>query len=199
MEVRQSDRPDMTRDLSADGEICRESADGSYRYLLGRPSTGGKNVIVVGVNPSKAGLGRSDRTMEIVIKTCECLGWDGYMMVNLYPLRCGNPADLPREAAPRAVEENARALRGLASSSMRHADVWAAWGDAILTRPYLVEGLRQIVTAFAEAGNDSMWFSMGPLTAAGNPRHPYQRTEAMRPYHFQPEQFDVEGYLSRIG
>ena len=57
------------------------------RYLLGQP--GKNNLLVFGVNPSTASAGENnlDPTIRKVRKVAEAEGFDGWIMVNLYPKR----------------------------------------------------------------------------------------------------------------
>lgn len=56
---------------------------GRLRYVLSKP---GKNVLfVIGVNPSTANEEKPDPTMRKVIGFAEVNGFDGFVMLNLYP------------------------------------------------------------------------------------------------------------------
>ncbi|GEM_PF-5358478 len=187
---------------AADGTVCRESCDGkSCRYILGKPSKTGDNIIVIGANPSSAGLVKSDQTMDNIVKTVARLGAKGYVVLNLWPDRSGNPDLLPNEAeASRAVMgENLRAFADvLAKPYMKEAGVWAAWGGLIEKRPYMVESLRLIVAIFKGSGHRGNWFQMGESTKDGHPRHPNPRIKKpeLLPWNMQPRKFDVDEYLA---
>lgn len=198
---------DITADISideegTDGTICRKSYDGkTCRYILGKPSEHGDNIIVIACNPSKASLTEPDDTMDNIVETVGLLGADGYVVLNLYPARSGDPDQLPDEADERVLDENVRAFRDvLAMPFMKNANVWAAWGGLIRKRPYLAESLGRIVAAFKESGHQGEWFQMGEGTKDGHPRHPNPRIKRPEylPWNMQPNEFDVEAYLAGL-
>lgn len=61
--------------------------DGSdeCRFVLGK--FGERNLICVGLNPSRAEPGNYDPTMKRVENWASMHGYDGHIMVNLYPQR----------------------------------------------------------------------------------------------------------------
>lgn len=187
---------------STDGTICRESYDGkSCRYILGKPSKRGDNIIVIGANPSSANLAQTDPTMDNIVETVGRLGAKGYVVLNLYPARSGNPDLLPDEPDERVLDENLRAFADvLAKPYMRNANVWAAWGGLIKKRAYLAESLERIVATFRESGYQGTWFQMGEGTKDGHPRHPNPRVKRPEylPWNMQPNEFDVDGYLAKL-
>ncbi|MDE7117719.1 MAG: DUF1643 domain-containing protein [Bacteroidaceae bacterium] len=52
---------------------------------------GEKMLLVVGFNPSVADDKKIDKTMSFVLAIAEHNGYDGFAMVNLYPLRSTKP------------------------------------------------------------------------------------------------------------
>ena len=69
--------------------------DDEVRYVLGQP--GKNNLLVIGVNPSTATPDEPDPTIKKVMKITEDNGYDGWIMVNLYPQRSTNPKGMERE------------------------------------------------------------------------------------------------------
>ena len=57
---------------------------------------GEQMLYVFGVNPSTATDKKLDRTMQKVLGFAERNGFDGFAMMNLYPLRSTNPYALPK-------------------------------------------------------------------------------------------------------
>lgn len=138
------------------------------RFVLGKD--GDKKVYVIGLNPSTADREESDQTItrvkEIVSRSDE---YDGFVMVNLYPLRSTDPTQLPHIPDKALFDQNIEIIRKLVSSETSPI-FWAAWGDDITIRSYLVESfkaLRGIVTEF-----NGRWLHYGELTKDQNPRHP---------------------------
>ena len=62
------------------------------RYALG--SDNGKILYVIGVNPSVASASKLDPTVTNVKKFAELLGYDSFIMLNLYPQRATNPDNI---------------------------------------------------------------------------------------------------------
>ncbi|SCY69936.1 hypothetical protein SAMN02910292_02563 [Lachnospiraceae bacterium XBB2008] len=142
--------------------------DDEERYILGQP--GNYNILVFGVNPSTATPGENniDPTIRKVRKLVSEAGFDGWIMVNLYPLRATDPKELPKKANKKLIEKNIKVLQAVVKA-YRIARIWAAWGDIIDTRFYLGDALYDIQQ---ELVGDFEWYHRGSRTKAGNPRHP---------------------------
>ena len=142
--------------------------DDTERYILGQP--GKRNMLVFGVNPSTATPGDNniDPTIRKVRKLTAEGGYDGWIMVNLYPLRATDPKDLPPKEDKKMLEKNLKVLKALVKAY--HIDaIWAAWGNTIDTRFYLGDALNDIQK---ELEGDYQWYYRGAMTKDGNPRHP---------------------------
>lgn len=152
--------------------------DDEERYILGQP--GNRNLLIFGINPSTAAPGDNniDPTIRKVRKIAENDGFDGWIMVNIYPQRATDPKDLPKEADKKLLAKNIKVLKALAES-YRIDRVWAAWGNIIDTRYYLGEALYDIQEAL---DGDFFWYHKGTLTKDGNPRHPLYM-KATEPYN----------------
>lgn len=141
--------------------------DDKERYLLGEP--GSYNMLIFGINPSEASPGENnlDPTTRRVRKIAKEEGYDGWLIVNLYPLRDKNPDMLPDEPDKVLVENNLKVLEVL-EKNYTIGKIWAAWGDSIDNQFYLGDGLYDI----QEVISSDQWFYRGTMTKAGNPRHP---------------------------
>ena len=140
--------------------------DSHERYVLGQP--GKYNLLVFGVNPSTAVAGKDDPTIRKVRSVANHDGYDGWIMVNLYPIVSTDPNELPQEADEEIVKNNLAVINAVANSYSIGA-IWAAWGDLIDKRFYLGDGLFDIQQL---DGLDAQWYYRGTLTRKGNPRHP---------------------------
>lgn len=142
--------------------------DDTERYILGQP--GNRNMLVFGVNPSTATPGDNniDPTIRKVRKLTAEDGYDGWIMVNLYPLRATDPKNLPQKEDKKLLEKNLKVLKALVKAYRIDA-VWAAWGNTIDTRFYLGDTLYDIQE---ELEGDFQWYYRGAMTKDGNPRHP---------------------------
>lgn len=156
------------------------------RYLLKKE--GSKPLVVIGVNPSTANDDRPDATMTRVLGIAERNGYDGFIMLNLYPQRCVKPSSLGPEFDPAIHEENLRQIKD-ALAGIDHPDVLLAFGDNIGIRPYLKNCLRDIVAVIN--GHNPHWLQLGTPTGNGNPRHPLYAG------YRELTDFDINGYLNK--
>ena len=169
--------------------IYRHAGEGpnSDRYVLGRQAEG-RNLLAVCLNPSTATDRQSDPTMTRLKGFAERNGFDGFVMVNLYPQRSTDPALLDATLDPnrhrRNIEEIGRLVCELSCDT-----VLVAWGAAIELRPYLTEScLTDLVAALSAA--PIAWKCIG-LTKRGHPRHP------SRAAYGELLPFDPTDYLRR--
>jgi len=107
-------------------------------------------------------------------------------MLNVYPQRDTYPENIHEEEEQDIISLNQAAIREVLSS-YRFKDVWAAWGNEITRRPFLMNCLRGLVECF---GDQYSWLHYGSLTATGNPRHP-----SRMPYNESFRRFDIYKYL----
>ncbi|GAA2187327.1 hypothetical protein GCM10009786_11740 [Leucobacter alluvii] len=146
-------------------------ADARHRFALGR--IGGSSpskppLIVIGMNPSRARESESDRTVNRVIRASEEIGgYDGWLMLNLYPERSPKPSALGGYDRGRSDANCAAIVQVL--RQLGATEVLGAWGNmggsATLRRA--LSDVRALL-----AGIGVHVFTMDPLTRQGNPRHP---------------------------
>ena len=158
-----------------------------YRYLLG---TRGKNpLICIGINPSTAQPDHLDNTLKSVERIALGNGFDSFLMFNVYAQRATSPDDMEKTCNPLLHRENLEAFRYVLSLS-EHPAVWAAWGNIILKRDYLMDCMRDFAADGQAAG--AKWYTAGPLLKSGQPHHPlYLKGDT------KLLDFDIEAYLSR--
>jgi hypothetical protein len=167
--------------------IYTPSPDNSARTLLG--IEGAQPLVCVGINPSTAAPGDLDRTVATVARVAEGRGFDGFMVLNVYPQRATNPSDMHAAADLELHAWNMRSIADFADG--RTLNVWAAWGTLIRKRKYLPQLLTEIV-ALPELAN-VRWLCRGPRSRAGHPHHPlYVRADALL------DDFDVSAYLATL-
>lgn len=166
--------------------IYERNADNSARFVLGVP--GANPLVCVGLNPSTAAPGDLDLTVTKVTQFAALNGFDGWMMLNLYPQRSTAPTGLHQAHDIALAAENQRRIVDLIDG--RNLQLLAAWGYLIVRRPYLVPMLADIVSAADAAACE--WLSIGPLLQSGHPRHP-----SRAPY-FPLQAFDVKPYLQTL-
>ena len=121
--------------------IYEPMPDNSARTLLG--VEGPRPLVCVGINPSTAAPNHLDRTVATVERVAKQRGFDGFMMLNVYPQRATDPDDLHTNVDLDLHEWNKRAIANFADG--RDLSIWAAWGTLIRKRTYLPGLLAEIV------------------------------------------------------
>ena len=158
-----------------------------YRYILG--TRGKKPLICVGINPSTAAPDALDPTLQSAQRIALANGYDSFLMFNVYAQRATRPDDMERTLNQDLHGENRKAFRYLLSLSERPA-VWAAWGNIIEKRDYLMDCMRDFAADGQAVG--ARWFTAGPPLKSGHPHHPpYLRRDTPL------LDFDILAYLTR--
>lgn len=158
--------------------------DNTARYTLGK--LGKRMLLVIGINPSTARPDDLDRTVSRVERFIKDNGYDGWVMLNIYPQRATDPNKMHSELDREIHLENISQIKKLVNTHSVF-DVCAAWGTEINRRPYLMDCLRDIVSAI---GTDKRWVHLHHLSKNNHPRHPlYLPSNAM------VNQFNINGYL----
>ncbi len=148
-------------------DVYQKNQDDTARFTLG--VRGNNPLIVVGINPSMACDKKSDRTISKVMKFAETNNFDGFVMINVYPLRSTKPYELPKEIDNELHKQNLSHIEAL-FKQFSNATILLAFGNNIDIRAYLRNCLSDIIK-ISEPYNSS-WKHLGKLTAYGNPRHP---------------------------
>ena len=161
-------------------------ADGdNVRYSL--ENQGYKMIYVFGVNPSTATDKKADPTMRKIIHFAEINGFDGFAMMNLYPLRSKNPYDLPKAIDEELHQRNLVEIKEVMGYNSNPV-VLFAFGNSITAAPYLKKCLKDIVKILQPLC--PKWKQIGKLTKKGDPRHPSRAS-----YSLELQDFDVTNYL----
>lgn len=157
-----------------------------YRYTLGTQSD--RCLYVIGVNPSTASNLKLDPTLKNVEAFVNILGFDSFMMLNLYPQRATLPQNLHKRKNTEHFNLNIQMIEKYAHSN---PTIWAAWGDLITIRPYLAEALAEIKKIFEPL--NPRWIQYDDHTKKGHPRHPSRKKHENR---FRA--FNIEKYLNEL-
>src|SRR5690348_10665058 len=113
--------------------IYHTSPDNSARYLLGEE--GSRPLVVVGVNPSTATDVSPDQTIKKITGFAARKGFDGWLMINLYPQRTTDPRGLHETMSAEEHRSNIKRIRSaLTKYRIERPTVWAAWGGEVLRR-----------------------------------------------------------------
>lgn len=166
-------------------DIYQSSQEDTRRYLLGK--SGARPLIAVGLNPSTATRERSDPTVAKVEGVARRNGFDGFLMLNLYPVRATHYETLAHEPDLGAWAENVEHVVA-AVSDTPNGTVWAAWGQSILARQFFVDACVAIASRTIE--RRIRWVRLGSLTQGGHPRHPSRLD-----YQWQFAEFDLTRYV----
>lgn len=159
----------------------------SVRYALIKE---GKNMLYVfGINPSTATDTDSDPTMRRVVGFVDNNGFDGFAMMNLYPLRSTDPNALPRNIDFELHKKNLQKIKDIIGSN-KNPNVLLAFGNTINVAPYLKDCLKDIVDLLQPL--NPKWKQIGEPTKMGNPRHPSRAA-----YSMGINDFDINEYMKR--
>lgn len=146
--------------------LYERTPDNSARFVLGM--NGANPLVCFGLNPSTAEPNKPDQTVMRVDKVARMNGFDGFIMLNVYPKRDTLPDNLPDVFDLALKKENERHI--VAALRERPLTVYAAWGGIIAKRPYLQSLLRDIL-GLPEVAS-AQWTRRGSLTDGMHPRHP---------------------------
>lgn len=169
-------------------DIYESTQNGQWRFSLGK---GGSNpLLVIGLNPSTATQEKSDTTVAKVERVAKSNGCDGFVMLNLYPVRATEYQELPPVANQAAYRQNLEAIEAIVAAE-KQAAIWAAWGESIKARCYFTEAIREL-SARLVAYNPT-YLHFGPLTQEGHPRHPSRLD-----YSWSLAPFEISTYSERL-
>ena len=165
------------------------SADGRYRYQLGRRWGTGPMLPWIMLNPSAADDGGDDPTTRRVVSFSRSWGYGACVVVNLFGFRCANPDQLRATAEP-IGRRNARSVTAaIDEAAMSGADrIVVGWGVHghrwLAIESEVASRLRRSVASAAEHWTArALRPVMLGATTSGAPRHPlYVRSStALRP------------------
>lgn len=157
------------------------------RYSLGQE--GSNPLVGIGVNPSTAVPGNLDPTVAGVARFAAEKGYDGWLMLNLYPQRATNPNNMHKRFQKNIHQKNMDAIERL--MSQQALDVWCAWGTLIEKRDYLSRCMLEMFEILESANCN--YFKRGAISKAGHPHHPlYLRKTAPL------EVFDLKEYVIQL-
>lgn len=157
-----------------DSWIYETNVDNSARFVIGEK--GDNPLVCIGVNPSTATPDKLDPTLRRVKAFAKKLGYDGWIMLNLYPQRATKPNNLHKQTYGEDELKKSNAFWW--DNIFRQyywVTVWAAWGVSIKKRKYLKEWLENYLDAALETGDGPLslkWITIGERSQDGHPHHP---------------------------
>ncbi|MBP1325052.1 hypothetical protein JOF28_000284 [Leucobacter exalbidus] len=150
-----------------------DPAEAGHRFFLGNDagwSVGNPPLIALCMNPSYASEQVSDKTIDRLIKASIEHQYSGWVMLNLYPERATDPANLSAYDASLS-QDNCDAIEEVIAK-YQVTEILGAWGGN--PKPTIRQAKRDVLARLKSLGVQV--FSLDPLTADKNPRHPTPRT-----------------------
>ena len=149
----------------------------SYRWILKRELLRGeRDLVFIGLNPSKADSVTNDRTIIRLINFC--LRWDykNIYVINLFGIVSKSPSQLLKSKDPVGKNNDLITLKVLEFWMENiNCDLWLGWGDKgqLYRRDRVVLKLIKNFSKLDsnENNHSSRVLSLG-LSKKGNPRHP---------------------------
>ena len=166
--------------------IYETDSDNLYRYSLGYCYK--KPLLCVGVNPSTATPEKLDPTIRSVERIARINGYDGWIMINLYPQRATNPNDIDSAINASICKQNLAVINSIISK-YEITEIWAAWGTLITKRSYLKKCLADIYAITS----DYTWITFGSPSKAGHPHHPLYLKSTV-----QKDFFNLSSYINQL-
>ena len=169
--------------------FCLFSDCKSYRWILKRELLSGKkNLVFIGLNPSKANSFNNDMTLIRIMNFCSRWNYKNIYVINLFGLISKSPIQLSKSKDPIGVNNELVTLISLLFWRENiNCDLWLGWGDKGQLNGRDLEVLKIIknLSNFNSKENNlcKRVLSLG-LTKRGNPRHPlYMPNESfLRPF-----------------
>jgi hypothetical protein len=170
-------------------DIYSNARNDLWRFTLGK--SGSRKLLTVGLNPSTATKEKSDTTVLKVEGVAKRNGFDGFVMLNLYPVSSTDFNALPADVDAEAFSENLSRIEALVAAHPTSV-VWAAWGESIHARSYFVAAARELFSRLQKYG--TAWQHFGTLTNSGHPRHPSRLN-----YAWSFSELDTHHYVQTLG
>lgn len=169
--------------------LYERTEDNSARFILG--TVGANPLVCFGINPSTAVPNNLDPTLKRVSKYAEKNGFDSWIMLNIYPQRATDPNEMHIEMDDALHQKNINYITSILAR--QKTMLWAAWGENIRIRGYLIECLRNINKVAIRYG--CRWVALGK-TDNMHPYHPLYRGKGFRLYSSPLLDFDISNYTT---
>lgn len=153
----------------------------AWRFTLGKK--GASPLLIIGLNPSTATRDKSDTTVAKVERVAATNKYDGFVMLNLYPVRATDFRELPSTVNRTAFNANLDQI-GKIVASTKNPTIWAAWGKNVTYHHYFVDARDELVKRLATF--NVRWMRFGSLTKDGHPRHPSRLSYTWKLELFDP-------------
>lgn len=166
-------------------DIYRESTQGRWLHAIGRK--GARKLIVIGLHPGLETSGQhEDGALTKVAHVAHEHGFDGFVMLYLYPVRCQALGTLPLSENTKAWHENLEFIDSFLAGEPEPV-VWAAWGTSVMSRKYFLAAAEQLIILARKY--PVQWKHLGPLSSVGHPLPPAHLNQAWRFASFPAESY----------
>lgn len=168
----------IIREHQSDGthSVVAYSDCEKYRYALTRTwDEGGKRLLIIMLNPSKADEIANDPTVARCERRARALGYGAFRVVNIFAWRDTDPFRMKKRRWPIGPENDAILAEGAAWSDSILA-AWGVHGDHRGRGPDIAKVLARSGKPLTHLG----------LTKDGHPRHPLYVS-----YSTQPTEWDI--------
>lgn len=138
-------------------------------------------LLVIGLNPSTANESTPDNTMKSVLRIANYNNYDGFVMMNLYPLRSTSPANLPEYPEEEIHKSNLQVIEDILKRYQK-SDVMLAYGNNVFSRKYLRQYAEEIISLLCERKRNILCIDK---TKCGMPKHPLYSpgNSELKPYY----------------
>ncbi|MEI6816001.1 MAG: DUF1643 domain-containing protein [Bacteroidota bacterium] len=163
-----------------------KSNDNQVRFLLG---VEGKNPMVLMVAyPNMTTPTLWDYQIKTIIKLSKSLGYDGWMIISIYPQRVKELKYLHAKRHSLMSNRN-HALIKKTIQQYNIKEIYAGWGSAIENSKFLIQELAQMNNTYF---NDIKWLAYQNDSAKNHPR-----SIVNVPFSFKIKPFDMTAYLEK--
>lgn len=167
--------------------LYKTNADNSARYILGKYNE--HPLVFFGINPSTATTEKNDNTISIIEKIAFNFGYDGYIMLNLCPIRATKiNNDFFKDCTKKEMTNNLEYVKSIIKEGQ---NVVAAWGCHITDSSLFVQALIEI-NKIVNSANAS-WVCLSK-TKYGHPHHPTRIAYSK----IGLNQFDMKSYINLL-
>ncbi len=161
--------------------------DNSARYILGKYNE--NPLVFIGINPSKATINKNDNTISIIEQIAHKFGYDGYIMLNLCPIRATKINNCLFDTY--CEQEMTTNLKYIKSVIKKEQNIVAAWGCHISDKNCFLQSLIEIDKIVDST--EAKWVCLSK-TKSGHPHHPtriaYSNMDLMP--------FDIKTYIDLL-
>src|ERR1035437_7961250 len=161
--------------------ICKESKQKVARYIIGKE--GSNPLVLFTLFPEDHSLAKWGETIKKVVKLSEALDNDGWLIINIYPIKINTISDINYGENMQLVYRNRDEIKEL-FIKYNVTTVWAAWGNEVHKNTFLWYELMNLLKRFP---NNLNWITVGKLSTDGHPvfSDKYLNISQMKSFHIK--------------